>query len=200
MDKENQIEIFEQRLEKVLNFKKTYQQLKKEGLITASYKFFNNNIDRHILKIEKDIQIQTFFELFKEINNFKKTYQQLKKEGKITFGTTFFRNNCYEQPKITIKRGKIKEAQLILNYVKTNNCYKKEAYKSLKKEGKITFALQTLLVQIRIIENQKVTKDFIIKDNKDAINIKIINEWNSNYFEGRVMTLEVKEAFKQLGL
>ena len=96
--------------------------------------------------------------------------------------------------------GEQKEKSIRVTFGWSNNCYKKEAYKSLKKEGKITFALQTLLVQIRIIENQKVTKDFIIKDNKDAINIKIINEWNSNYFEGRVMTLEVKEAFKQLGL
>ena len=199
-NRQEQIEIFKRRLKETLSFKRTFDELLSEGLISLSFKFFDKNINRIVVELEKRKQVELFSRDLVKTNSFNESFDKLKKEGKITFGISFFRSNTYIDPKKAIKEGKMQQAQMVMNHLKINNITKKQAYKELNEKNLLTFAFRTLLVAIREIEDQKITKDYLCKNKQDTQSIKIVKEWEQNYFEGRIMTEKVKNAYKLLKL
>ena len=199
-----QIEIFEKRLKELKDFDSTFNELNDKGLLIYKDDFYRVNANyKKVLISKRKEQLKLFeAEAIKQLS-LKGAYKTLKEKGLLTYAEGFFTENSSLKMLSIKKNKKREEAKLLKETAISQNIDFTDAYKRLKKDQLITFSYQVLMnvKKINTIEDikdpnqSKKDKEILLQRAK-----KIVQKYEETYFEGRIMTLEVKNAYKLLKL
>ncbi len=195
-DSAEQIEIFVKRLLKVGRFQDTFYALQDEGLLTHNMYFYRDN--KKVQKALKDVkkrELKLFTDEAIKRLSLKDAYNYLNSKGLLNYGLSFYSDTV----KITDikKEKKVQEYKLLRDTAMSAGVSLAEAHEMIK--DKLVFSYVVLLNA----EKQIQDKDFASKQQKQAIidhSRRIVQNYKDTYFEGRIMTKEVEEAYKILGL
>ena len=203
-NRQEQIEIFERRLKELKDFDSTFNELNDKGLLIYKDDFYRVNANyKKVLISKRKEQLKLFeAEAIKQLS-LKGAYKTLKEKGLLTYAEGFYTENSSLKMLSIKKNKKREEAKLLKETAISENIDFTDAYKRLKKEQLITFSYQVLMnvKKINTIENikdpnqSKKDKEILLQRAK-----KIVQKYEETYFEGRIMTLEVKNAYKLLKL
>ena len=197
-DIKEQIEIFVKRLKVLGRFTDTFYALENEGLLTRKMCFYreNKNIQKALQDV-KDIELKLFTNESIKRLSLRDAYNYLKDKGLLNYAISFYKDNCNIKVTELKKERKIEEYKLLRDHAIFNGISLLEAHKQLQR--KLTFSYLVLLDIENEIEDKTMTskreKTVIIERSK-----RIVKHYEETYFEGRIMTKEVIEAYKILEL
>ena len=197
-DIKEQIEIFVKRLKVLGRFTDTFYALENEGLLTRKMCFYreNKNIQKALQDV-KDIELKLFTNESIKRLSLRDAYNYLKDKGLLNYAISFYKDNCNIKVTELKKERKIEEYKLLRDHAIFNGISLLEAHKQLQR--KLTFSYLVLLDIEKEIEDKTMTskreKTVIIERSK-----RIVKDYEETYFEGRIMTKEVIEAYKILEL
>jgi len=199
-DIKEQIEIFVKRLKVLGRFTDTFYALENEGLLTRKMCFYreNKNIQKAIQDV-KDNELKLFIKVATEKLSLRDAYNYLKDKGLLNYAISFYKDNCNIKVTELKKERKIEEYKLLRDHAIFNGISLLEAYEQLHKENKLIFSYLLLMDIEKEIEN----KDVLSNREKTAVverAKRIVEHYEETYFEGRIMTKEVSEAYKILEL
>lgn len=196
-DKENQIRLFNKSLKKSLNIEKTFDELNKKGELMYSIHFFKRHCNiSQFLKTEKKKQIEILRKEILKRNSFNDAFYSLKEQGVLTFSKTFFQERIDTKVRFLKEGNRKEEVKKIFQYSIENNISFKKAHSILFKNGEIKYTYDCLRKQ----ETKKDPPKQTTTNSQKKEAYKIVKRYEESYFEGRIMTLEVKEAYKILEL
>ena len=195
-----QIEIFVKRLKVLGRFTDTFYALENEGLLTRKMCFYRENKKvQKALQDVKDIELKLFVKTATQKLSLRDAYNYLKDKGLLNYAISFYKDNCNIKVTELKKERKIEEYKLLRDHAIFDGISLLEAHKQLHKENKLTFSYLVLLDIENEIEDKTMTskreKTVIIERSK-----RIVKHYEETYFEGRIMTKEVIEAYKILEL
>ena len=193
-----QIEIFVKRLKVLGRFTDTFYALENEGLLTRKMCFYRENKKvQKALQDVKDIELKLFTNESIKRLSLRDAYNYLKDKGLLNYAISFYKDNCNIKVTELKKERKIEEYKLLRDHAIFNGISLLEAHKQLQR--KLTFSYLVLLDIEKEIEDKTMTskreKTVIIERSK-----RIVKHYEETYFEGRIMTKEVIEAYKILEL
>jgi len=201
-NKKHQIEIFEKRLKELKDFDSTFNELNDKGLLIYKSDFYRIHANyKKVLSSKRREQIKLFeAEAIKQMS-FKNAYKTLKEKGLLTYAEGFYTENTSLKMLSIKKNKKREEAKLLKETAIAENIDFTDAYKRLKKEQLVTFSYQVLMnvkkintiEQIKDPNQSKRDKEILLKRAE-----KIVQKYEESYFEGRIMTKEVENAYKLL--
>jgi hypothetical protein len=199
-DIKEQIAIFVKRLKVLGRFTDTFYALENEGILTRKMCFYreNKNIQKALINV-KDDEIKLFIKVATEKLSLRDAYNYLKDKGLLNYAISFYKDNCNIKVTELKKERKIQEYKLLRDHAIFNGISLLEAHKQLHKESKLTFSYLVLLD----IEKEIEDKDVLSKREKTAVverAKRIVKNYEETYFQGRIMTKEVSEAYKILEL
>ena len=197
-DIKEQIEIFVKRLKVLGRFTDTFYALENEGLLTRKMCFYRENKKvQKALQDVKDIELKLFTNESIKRLSLRDAYNYLKDKGLLNYAISFYKDNCNIKVTELKKERKIEEYKLLRDHAIFNGISLLEAHKQLQR--KLTFSYLVLLDIEKEIEDKTMTskreKTVIIERSK-----RIVKHYEETYFEGRIMTKEVIEAYKILKL
>ena len=197
-DIKEQIEIFVKRLKVLGRFTDTFYALENEGLLTRKMCFYRENKKvQKALQDVKDIELKLFTNESIKRLSLRDAYNYLKDKGLLNYAISFYKDNCNIKVTELKKERKIEEYKLLRDHAIFNGISLLEAHKQLQR--KLTFSYLVLLDIEKEIEDKTMTskreKTVIIERSK-----RIVKHYEETYFEGRIMTKEVIEAYKILEL
>ena len=203
-NRQEQIEIFERRLKELKDFDSTFNELNDKGLLIYKDDFYRVNANyKKVLISKRKEQLKLFeAEAIKQLS-FKGAYKTLKQKGMITYAEGFFTENSSLKMLSIKKNKKREEAKLLKETAISENIDFTDAYKRLKKEQLITFSHQVLMNVKKINTIEDIKDPNQSKRDKEILEErakKIVQKYEETYFEGRIMTIEVKNAYKLLKL
>jgi len=199
-DIKEQIEIFVTRLKVVGRFGDAFYQLQNEGLLTRKMCFYRENkkVQKALIDV-KDSELKLFTNESIKRLSLRDAYNYLKDKGLLNYALSFYKDNCNVKITEIKKERKIEEYKLLRDHALFDGISLLEAHKQLHKENKLTFSYLVLLDIEKEIEDKTISskreKTVIIERSK-----RIVKHYQETYFEGRIMTKEVIEAYKILGL
>lgn len=199
-----QIEIFERRLKELKDFDSTFNELNDKGLLIYKDDFYRVNANyKKVLISKRKEQLKLFeAEAIKQLS-LKGAYKTLKEKGLLTYAEGFYTENSSLKMLSIKKNKKREEAKLLKETAISENIDFTDAYKRLKKEQLITFSYQVLMNVKKINTIEDIKDPNQSKRDKEILEErakKIVQKYEETYFEGRIMTLEVKNAYKLLKL
>ena len=195
-----QIEIFVKRLKVLGRFTDTFYALENEGLLTRKMCFYRENkkVQKALTDV-KDIELKLFVKTATQKLSLRDAYNYLKDKGLLNYAISFYKDNCNIKVTELKKERKIEEYKLLRDHALFDGISLLEAHKQLHKENKLTFSYLVLLDIEKEIEDKTISskreKTVIIERSK-----RIVKYYEETYFEGRIMTKEVIEAYKILEL
>ena len=197
-DIKEQIEIFVKRLKVLGRFTDTFYALENEGLLTRKMCFYRENKKvQKALQDVKDSELKLFTKESIKRLSLRDAYNYLKDKGLLNYAISFYKDNCNIKVTELKKERKIEEYKLLRDHAIFNGISLLEAHKQLQR--KLTFSYLVLLDIENEIEDKTMTskreKTVIIERSK-----RIVKHYEETYFEGRIMTKEVIEAYKILEL
>ena len=203
-NRKEQIEIFEKRLKELKDFDSTFNELNDKGLLIYKDDFYRVNANYKKVLIDKRKEQITLFEkeAIKQMS-FKNAYKTLKEKGLLTYAEGFYTENTSLKMLSIKKNKKREEAKLLKETALSENIDFTDAYKRLKKKQLVTFSYQVLMnvkkintiEQIKDPNQSKRDKEILLQRAK-----KIVESYQESYFEGRIMTKEVEDAYRLLKL
>lgn len=197
-DIKEQIEIFVTRLKVVGRFGDAFYQLQDEGLLTRKMCFYRENkkVQKALTDV-KDSELKLFIKVATEKLSLRDAYNYLKDKGLLNYALSFYKDNCNVKITEIKKERKIQEFKLLRDHAIFNGISLLEAHKQL--QDQLTFSYLVLLDIEKEIEDKTISskreKTVIIERSK-----RIVKYYEETYFEGRIMTKEVIEAYKILEL